>query len=83
MPILDRNGPLPCLWDLTKFGLRPGYPLHDIAEVTTLPFCISEHSRGWVGVVSVTVPSLNRDIQIPQSFIRAEKASEDDYSLNS
>ncbi len=83
VPVLDRDGPLPRLQDLTKLSVGPGYPLHDIAEMTTGPFCVSERSSGRVGVIWIAVAIFNSDIQIPQFFICAEKTPEHDNSLNS
>src|SRR5260370_36136731 len=51
VPVLDRDGPLPGLQDLTKLSIWPGYPVHNIAEMATGPLSVSECSSGRVGVI--------------------------------
>jgi hypothetical protein len=78
VPVLDRDSPLPRLQELAQLGFWPRYPLHNIAEMTTRPFRISERSSGWVGVVRIAVAVFDCDIQNTQFVVGAEKTAEDD-----
>jgi hypothetical protein len=64
VPVLDRDSPLPRLQEVAQFGFCPRYPFHNIVEMTTRPFCISERSSAWVGVIRIAVAVFDCDIQI-------------------
>jgi len=51
--------------------------------MATGAFCVSERGGGRVGIIKIAMAIFDRDIQIPQMFVRAEKTPEDDDSLNS